>query len=144
MVHLFNLCLGHLDLVECCGINPPIDVFFTLVRTHSQHALQCPLYRHGVASCQQVGQIFNGDAQLLDVWDFTVDTDITGLGCRTDRRQRRHVPDHGKGTVFGVQWERHFPVHRHFVDRTFTSRFHPLVRNAIDLRLGDNSRIIGI
>jgi hypothetical protein len=103
VVHLLHIRLLHLDLVQRSSVDAAIDMLFALVGAHRQHAFQRALHRLGIAGCQQVGQVFHGDAQRLDVGNLAVDAHLAGVGGGADRRQRRHVPDHGQRAVLGVQ-----------------------------------------
>ncbi len=144
VVHLFDLGLGHLNLVQCGRVDAAVDMLFALVSTHGQHALQRAFNRLRVASSEQVGEVLDRNAQLLDVGNLTIDTNVAGVCRRTDRRQRWYIPDHWQGAVFGVQGQCDFPVDCHLVHRALAGGFHPGVRYAVNAGLGDDFGVVRV
>ena len=144
LVHLLNFRLREADLVEGRRVDTLVDVFFTLEGAHGEHAFEGAFDRLCIAGGEQVGEVFNRDTQLLDVRDFTIDPDVTGVGGRGNRRQRRYVPDHRHGAVFRVQGQGNLPVDRHLVDRALARCFKPLLWNAIETCLFNDFRIVRV
>jgi hypothetical protein len=58
----------------------PSTCFCALVGAHRQHAFERAHHRRRVARGQQVGQVFDRDAQLLDVRDLAVGAHLAGVG----------------------------------------------------------------
>ena len=144
LVHLFDLGNAQPSALEHFEVLDLIDVFVALVGAHRQHALERPHHRFGVAGGEQVGQVVDRDAQFLDVGNRAVDTDLAGIGRGGDRRQGRHVPHHRQRAIFGMQRQRHLPVHRHLVHRAVAGAFQPGFGDAVRARLFDDLRIVRI
>ena len=136
--------LVHADLIEHLLVFDPVDMASALVGAHRQQTLKRPLDRCHIASRQQIGQVLHRDAQLLDIGDQAVHTQMPGIGSRTDRRQRRHIPDHRQGAVLGMQRQGHFPFDRHLVDRALAGRDQPGLGDAVLARLGNHFGVIRV
>ena len=101
----------------------PVHVLAALVGAHRQHALQRADHRRrcrrrsagwpGTCTGMRIC-LTSGISPLMPIWP--------ALAADGDRRQRRHVPDHGQRAVLGVQRQRHLPLHRHLVDRAACAR----------------------
>ena len=103
---------------------------------HGGKPFQRQPYRFGVAGGEQVGEVVDGDPQLVDRGE-----DVVGVGVRAvaldeahHGREWRDVPDHRQGAVLGVQRQRDPVLHGEGVHRRPGGGLEPVVRDPVGAR----------
>ncbi len=144
LIHLVNLQRLQAHPLGDAKIDHPIHGFRPHIGAHRQHPLQRRDDRRLIPRRQQIGQILHRDSQAFHIGHTVLRGDLPGFGGILDRRQRRHIPDHRQGAVFGMQREGDLPFHRHFPDRRVARAFDPILGDAFGTGGGDHYRVVRV
>ena len=144
LIHRLDLLRLQADPGRDGFVGDTVHRLGAFVGAHREHALQRQRHRFFLAGGEQVGEILDGNAQTADIRHAAVHAHGPGLGCRLNRRQRRHIPHHRQGAKLRVQRERNAPVHRHFPHRRLLRGGHPGVRDAGRARVFLHRGIVGV
>ncbi len=114
------------------------------IGAHGKHAFERQRHRLFLARRQQIGEVFQRDAQRPHVRHGAIAVDHARLRRRLDRREWRHVPDHRQSPVFGMERKGDLPVHRHFPDRRALCCFEPIFLHAVGASLLDHALVVRV
>ena len=110
-VHALELGPGQADAAGQIAVGLPDHLALAHVGAHGGQAVQHAADRLGVARAQEVRQVLQRDAQVVDRAEDVVGVRLVAVGLqrRDHGRQRRHVPDHRQRAELGMQRQRDAP-----------------------------------